>query len=78
MRWFYNKDKQGVIAEKQPKGYHYNFRGQDLLRITSDSEEKKKAEELDEAREKYRLKFGKKAHHFSSKKTLLEALNNDS
>jgi len=81
MKWFYNKQKQGVIAEGQPKGYHYDFRGKDLsCAITSERSEQelKEATEFEEIKKQYRQHFGRKPNGRAKKETLIKALADDS
>lgn len=80
MKWFYNKEKQGVIAETQPKGYHYDFRGQDLSCATvheSSEQALKDAIEFEEVKKKYMERFGKKPNGRAKKETLIKALADD-
>lgn len=81
MKWFYNKDKQGVIAEEQPEGYHYDFRGKDLSYATAperSEQELKDAIEFEEIKKKYMQRFGKKPNGRAKKETLIKALADDS
>jgi len=80
MKWFYNKEKDGVVADVQPEGYHYNFRGEDLLTPTREptAEELEKALELEELKTRYMEKFGKKPNGRSRADTLKKALGDDS
>ena len=80
MKWFYNKNKQGVVAEEQPKGYHYDFRGKDLsCAIVSEQSEQelKDAIEFEEIKRKYMERFGKKPNGRAKKETLIKALADD-
>jgi hypothetical protein len=80
MKWFYNKEKQGVIAEKQPKGYHYDFRGKNLsCAIVSEQSEQelKDAIEFEEVKKRYMQHFGKKPNGRAKKETLIKALADD-
>jgi len=79
MKWFYNKDKQGVIAEQQPEGYHYDFRGKDLSRTAVRDKEEPETEEkkeLAEIKEQYKKKFGRKPHGLLKKENILKAIAN--
>lgn len=81
MKWFYNKKGQGILAEQQPEGHHYDFRGTDLSctaicnKKDIESEEEK---ELAKIKEQYRQKFGRKANGRAKKETILKALADDS
>lgn len=81
MKWFYNENKQGVIAEEQPKGYHYDFRGKDLSSTViheRSEQELKDAIEFEEVKKKYMQRFGKKPNGRAKKETLIKALADDS
>jgi len=81
MKWFYNKERQGVIAEQQPTGFHYDFRGKNLSCASVQSADETQTEEekdLAEIKEQYRKKFGRKANGRAKKETILKALADDS
>lgn len=81
MKWFYNKSKQGVVAEEQPEGYHYDFRGKDLSCFTAPerSEQELKDEiEFEDIKKEYMQRFGKKPNGRAKKETLIKALADDS
>lgn len=80
MKWFYNKEKQGVVAEIQPEGYHYDFRGKDLscTAVHDPSEQElKDAIEFEEIKKQYMERFGKKPNGRAKKETLIKALADD-
>lgn len=81
MKWFYNKNKQGVVAEEQPEGYHYDFRGKDLscaIAPERSEQELKDAIEFEEIKKEYMQRFGKKPNGRAKKETLIKALADDS
>lgn len=81
MKWFYNKEKQGVIAKEQPEGYHYDFRGKDLspsVTLERSEQELKDAIEFEEIKKEYMQRFGKKPNGRAKKETLIRALADDS
>ena len=81
MKWFYNEKKQGVVAETQPEGYHYDFRGKNLSSTDVPSRSEQELEdaiEFEKIKTQYMEKFGKKPNGRAKKETLIEALNSDS
>lgn len=79
MQWFYNKDGEGVMAEKQPDGYHYDFRGaSSAVEPEATEEELEQAIELEELKTRYMEKFGRKPHGKVKRETLIKALEDDS
>lgn len=80
MKWFYSEKKIGVIAETQPEGYQYNFRGENLSSpiINQTEAELIDAIEFEELKNKYMKKFGKKPNGRSKADTLRKALGDDS
>jgi len=80
MKWFYNKEKKGVIATTQPKGYHYDFRGKNLS--SPDTPERSEQEledaiEFEKTKAQYMQKFGKKPNGRAKIETLKKALADD-
>ena len=81
MKWFYNKNKKGVVAKTQPEGYHYDFRGKDLSStndLDRSEQELKDAIEFEEIKTQYIKQFGRKPHGRAKVETLKKALADDS
>lgn len=81
MKWFYNKEKKGVIAATQPKGYHYDFRGKNLSSTDVQRQSVQEIEdaiEFEEIKMQYMQKFGKKPNGRAKVETLKKALIDDS